>query len=180
MEPDSPAVPQDFCIHHWVEEMVLRTKLIKFIDRYQSILWFSEAVGSQVAFKGERGSTGYAGHWREEFGEINIFNHLQPSRGLMHLEVNVWVLKVPVVENGTLPKKTTRLLPCVKGLHLSLINSFMQWLKKPGIEFLILSLRNKMPDTMNTWHHIMHSQWQMKGLSSAQDLWCEKLLPIIR
>lgn len=53
MEPDSPAAPQDFCIHHWAEEMVLRNKLIKFTDRYQSILWFSETVGSQVAFRGQ-------------------------------------------------------------------------------------------------------------------------------
>lgn len=137
---------------------------IKFTDRYQNILWFSETVGSQVAFKGARERTGYVGHWRGEFGGTNIFNHLQPSRGLMHLEVNVCVLKVPVVENGTLPNNDTHFLPCVRGLHLSLNNSFMQRLKLPDIEFLVLLLRNKMPDTMNAWHHIMHSQWQVKGV----------------
>lgn len=67
----------------------------------------------------------------------------------MHLEVNVCVLKVPVVDNGTLPNNDTHFLPCVRGLHLSLNNSFMQRLKLPGIEFLVLPLRNKMPDTMN-------------------------------
>lgn len=53
MEPDSPAAPQDFGIHHWAEEMVQGTKLIKFTGRYQNILWFLETVGSQVAFKGK-------------------------------------------------------------------------------------------------------------------------------
>lgn len=38
----------------------------------------------------------------------------------------------------------------------------MLGLKQLGIEFLVLSLRNKMPDTVKTWHHIMVSQWQIK------------------
>lgn len=165
MEPDSPDAPQDFCIHHWAEEMVLRTELIKFTDSYQRILWFSKTVGSQVSFKGARGSTGFAGHRREELVLVEstfstICNHpeVDALRGKC-------VLEVPVVENGTLPNNNTHLLPCVRGLHLSLINSFMQWLKQTGIEFLILSLSNKMPDTRNAWHHIRHSQWQMKGVT---------------
>lgn len=38
----------------------------------------------------------------------------------------------------------------------------MLGLKQVGIEFLVLSLWNKMPDTVKAWHHIMHSQWQIK------------------
>lgn len=117
------------------------------------------------SFQGGKGKYWISGHWREKFGGINIFNHLQPSRDLMHLKGNVCVLRVPAVEKGTLPNNNTHLLLCARGLHLSLINSFMQWLKQPGIEFLVLSLRTKMSDAKNTWHHIMHSQWQLKGVT---------------
>lgn len=74
------------------------------------------------------------------------------------------MLQVPFVENGTLLNNIIHLLPRVRGLHLSLVNSFMLGPKQLGIEFLVLSLSNKTPDTVKTWHHITHRQWQIKGV----------------
>lgn len=34
-EPDSPAAPSDFRIHHRAEETVLRARLVKSTDRHQ-------------------------------------------------------------------------------------------------------------------------------------------------
>ena len=73
------------------------------------------------------------------------------------------MLQVPPVENRTLLNNAIRLLQCVRGLQLSFVNSFMLEMKQLGIEFLVLSLRNKTPDTVKTWHHIMQRQWQIKG-----------------
>lgn len=67
------------------------------------------------------------------------------------------------LENGTLVNSAVRLLPCVGGLRLRRVNSFLRALEQLGVEFLVPSLRNKMPGTMKTWHHVMHSQRQIKG-----------------
>lgn len=74
------------------------------------------------------------------------------------------MLQVPLVETGALLNSAIHILPCVRGLHLSVVNSFMMGLKQLQlcIEFLVLSLRNKIPEIMN-WHHVMHNHWQCKG-----------------